>query len=115
MAPAKQDAGTARLAAQIAETREYARNKRRAQADELLQQLVAVCPMFRECKPLAIGMHKEIRAALSPTPSLRTVRTALRLHTRSEEYIEALAAPGSVRHHLDGGVAGVVSDALVRC
>ena len=104
-----QDAGAARYAAQIAETREYARNKRRGQADDLLQQLVAVCPQFRDCKPLVIGIHRQVREALSPPPSLRTVRAALRLHTRSEEYLKALAATGSVRCHLDGSRAGEVS------
>ena len=105
----KQDEGAARYAAQVTETREYARNKRRAEADELLQQLVSVCPVFRNCKPLAIGIHTEIQAALSPAPSLRTVRASLRLHTRSLGYRRALAAPGSVRHHLDGIVAGEVN------
>ena len=101
--------GAARHAAQIAETREYTRNKRRQQADELSQQLVSVCPVFRDCRPLAIGIHKQIRAALSPAPSLRTVRAAMRLHTRAPEYLRALAARGSQRHHLDGSPAGEVS------
>ena len=101
--------GAARHAAQIAETREYARNKRRALADELLQQLVSACPMFRDCRPLAIGIHRQIREALSPVPSLRTVRAALNLHTRGTDYQAALAAPGSIRHNLDGSLAGDVS------
>ena len=106
----KQAEGAARLARQIAETRAYLKNKRRGQADGLLQQLVSVCPVFRDCRPLAIGIHREICAALSPAPSLRTVRGALRLHTRSEGYLRTLAAAGSVRFHMDGSVAGEVSD-----
>ena len=104
-----QDAGATRYAAEIAETRAYLKNKRRGQADDLLQQLFCVCPLLRDCMPLAIGIHRQVREALSPPPSLRIVCAALRLHTRREAYLRALAADGSVRHSFDGVPVGSVS------
>ena len=101
--------GAARHAAQIAETREYARNKRRAMGDELLQQLVSTCPVFRDCWPLAIGIHRQLAETLSPKPSRRTLTGALQIQVDRREYQAALAAPGSVRHNLDGSSAGDVS------
>jgi hypothetical protein len=58
----------------------------------------------RDHPPLAIGIDKEIQAAL-PDVNPRIVSGVLRAHTGGQGYLEHLAA-GAERRHLDGTSAG---------
>ena len=65
-------------------------------------------PIFAECRPLAAGIVKQIERP--PWMLNRSLRSALRLHTSTEKYLRALAAPDSQRYSLDGLVVGGVSE-----
>lgn len=72
---------------------------------EILCQNFAV---FREVRPLAIGLHKAIREHLPETKS-DALRPAMKRHTTSTRYLKALVA-GDTRFDLDGNPAGSVTD-----
>lgn len=55
----------------------------------LLEQLQAEFPVFRDCKPLAIGIHKQLLARM-PDLDKNKVRVALHGHTASIRYLKAL-------------------------
>lgn len=68
----------------------------------------------RQVKPLAIGIQKELRAALDADPALAEtpnwlVKQALARYTRSPAYLEAIMA-GTPRIDLHGRPAGEVTD-----
>lgn len=73
----------------------------------LLAQLQAEFPVFRDCKPLAIGIHKQL---LERRPDLdkNKVRVALHGHTASSRYLKALTE-GAPRLDLDGQPSGEVT------
>ncbi|MCU0933805.1 MAG: ProQ/FinO family protein, partial [Thiobacillaceae bacterium] len=73
----------------------------------LLAQLQAEFAVFRDCKPLAIGIHKQL---LERKPDLdkNKVRVALHGHTASTRYLKALTE-GAPRLDLDGQPAGEVT------
>lgn len=73
----------------------------------LLTQLSGAFAVFRNVQPLAVGIHKEIRARL-PDIDPALFRRAMKLHTDSTRYLQALAN-GKDRHDLDGQPSGVVT------
>lgn len=67
-------------------------------------------PAFQQILPLAIGV-RQITAANCPTHITRnTLSLARDRWCNSPRYLARLAAPDSIRHNLDGSVAGPVSD-----
>lgn len=75
--------------------------------NEVLSSLSAAFPVFRDCLPLAVGIHKTIRAR-QPEIDQASLRGALRFHTASTRYLKALTQ-GEVRFDLDGKPDGAVS------
>ncbi len=71
---------------------------------EKLNQQFAV---FREGRPLAIGIHKAIAERL-PDMNASQVRFALKVHTGSTRYLKAVSQ-GEIRFNLDGEAAGPVT------
>ncbi len=77
-----------------------------AQARALLKELQYV--VFRECRPLAIGVDKQLLAA-RPDLDRKLVRLALRTHTASVRYLKAMEK-ASQRFDLDGQDVAEVSE-----
>ena len=73
----------------------------------VLDSLAVSFPVFRDCLPLAIGIHKAIVARL-PEIDPQQLRAAMRMHTASTRYLKALAQASS-RFDLDGEAAGEVT------
>jgi len=73
----------------------------------VLETLAASFAVFRDCLPLAIGIHKTIRERL-PEIEPQQLRAAMRIHTASTRYLKALSQ-AAVRVDLDGGPAGEVT------
>ena len=73
----------------------------------LLEQLQAEFPVFRDCKPLAIGIHKQLMER-KPDLDKNKVRVALHGHTASSRYLKVLKE-GAPRLDLDGPPAGEVT------
>jgi ProP effector len=73
----------------------------------LLETLCGNFAVFRDCRPLALGIHK---AVLEKMPDLDTaqLRLAMRIHTASTRYLKALQATRE-RFDLDGNPAGEVT------
>jgi ProP effector len=65
-------------------------------------------PVFRECKPLAIGIDKQL---LTRRPELdrKVMRIALGIHTHSLRYLKTMSK-ATVRFDLDGNAADEVTD-----
>jgi len=78
-------------------------------ARALLKDFQDKFPVFRECKPLAIGIDKQIIARL-PEVDRKTLRTALRFHTHSMRYLKAMEK-ATVRFDLDGNPGDEVTEA----
>lgn len=72
---------------------------------KILQERFAV---FREFRPLAIGLDKEIRAQM-PELVVKVLRQALAFHTRSTPYLKSMAN-ATVRYRLDGSEADAVTE-----
>lgn len=76
----------------------------------LLERLRERYPVFRECRPLALGSGREILAA---APDLGVSKLALRrwlnLWVNRTPYLRALATDGAVRYALDGSPGDPVS------
>lgn len=75
--------------------------------DPILARLVACYAVFRDAKPLAIGVHKAIMAA-HPDIEKAALRRTLQRYTASTRYLKVIAAGGS-RYGLDGVVSGDVT------
>lgn len=73
----------------------------------LLETISANFAVFRECRPLALGIHKVIIERM-PEIDTAQLRLAMRLHTASTRYLKALLATGE-RFDLDGNPAGEVT------
>jgi ProP effector len=73
----------------------------------LLEQLQAEFPVIRDCKPLAIGIHKQLMER-KPDLDKNKVRVALHGHTASTRYLKALTE-GVPRLDLDGQQVGEVT------
>lgn len=72
-----------------------------------LDTLVSTFAVFRDGKPLALGVHKTLRERL-PELSQEQIRKALRIHTASTRYLKALSR-AEERFDLDGNPAGSVT------
>lgn len=75
--------------------------------DPVLARLVAYYAVFRDIRPLVIGVHKAIMAA-HPDIDKGALRRALQRYTSATRYLKAVAAGGS-RFGLDGVPAGDVT------
>ena len=73
----------------------------------LLETLSANFAVFREARPLALGIHKAISERM-PEVDTAQLRLAMRMHTASTRYLKALLATGE-RFDLDGNPAGEVT------
>lgn len=78
-------------------------------ARRLLKDLQAQFTVFRDCKPLAIGVDKEL---LARTPGLdrKVLRIALGIHTRSARYLKGIEK-ATARFDLDGKPSEDVTEA----
>ncbi len=74
----------------------------------VLKDLQIRYPVFRDFSPLAIGIDKQLFAAL-PDLSRKTVRLAMRSHTMTTRYLKEMEK-GTQRLNLDGSPAGDVTD-----
>ncbi|HEY8605619.1 MAG TPA: ProQ/FinO family protein [Noviherbaspirillum sp.] len=74
----------------------------------LLKQLQDKYAVFRDFLPLAIGIDKQVIAAM-PEVDRKTLRIALGIHTGSNPYLKHLKDAQS-RFGLEGGVEGEVSE-----
>lgn len=64
-------------------------------------------PVFSDCRPLAIGIHKALQAR-QPELAEGGLRLALKIHTGSTRYLKAVAN-GSQRFDLDGIPSGEIT------
>lgn len=76
----------------------------RGPRNAILTALKATFPVFRDSRPLTIGIHKMVRERL-PDVDPRKLRLAMRMHTASTSYLKSLSN-GSARFDLDGNTAG---------
>lgn len=74
----------------------------------LLKDLQARFDVFRNYSPLAIGIDKQLFAAL-PELSKKSVRLAMRSHTMATRYLREMEK-ATHRLNLDGSQAGEVTD-----
>lgn len=77
-------------------------------ASTLLEQLNQQFTVFREGKPLALGIHKTLLDRL-PDLDPGQLRLAMKSHTQSTRYLKSLVA-AQERFDLDGQVAGEVTE-----
>lgn len=70
------------------------------QRDSVLTQLITAYAVFRDARPLAIGIHKATKAA-HPEIDGGALRKTLQRYTASTKYLKAIAA-GGARFGLDG-------------
>ena len=73
----------------------------------VLISLRSMFPVFQECRPLAIGIHKAVLERI-PGINPQQLRLAMRMHTASARYLKALTN-GEIRFDLDGNAAGAVT------
>ena len=73
----------------------------------VLISLRSTFPVFQECRPLAIGIHKTVLERI-PGINPQQLRLAMRMHTASARYLKALTN-GEIRFDLDGNAAGAVT------
>ena len=74
----------------------------------LLKQLEADYAVFRLTNPLAIGIDKQVLAAL-PDIEKKVLRLALRSHTQSTRYLKAMEK-ATIRFNLDQSEADAVTE-----
>jgi ProP effector len=79
-----------------------------ARRNATLEALSATYPVFRDGKPLALGIHK-VLLARQPELGKDNIRTALRIHTASTRYLKTLSQ-AEQRFDLDGQIAGEVTE-----
>ncbi len=77
-------------------------------ARALLKQLQEQFTPFRACQPLAIGIDKQVLAAL-PGLDRKVMRMALGIHTGSLRYLRVMEK-ATVRYNLDGSAGAEVTD-----
>ncbi len=73
----------------------------------LLERLQSEFAVFKDFKPLAIGIHKQLMERI-PDLDKNKVRIAMHSHTASTRYLKALIE-GAPRFDLDGQPAGEVT------
>ena len=76
-------------------------------SNPVLETLITTFPVFRNGQPLAIGIHKAIKARL-PDIGEGSLRIALKGYTASTKYLKVIAN-GKQRFDLDGNPAGEVT------
>ncbi len=81
--------------------------KQPSRRNVVLETLRGSFAVFRDCRPLALGIHKTIRERF-PAMDVGQLRTAMRIHTASTPYLKALAKSES-RFDLEGQPAGEVT------
>jgi ProP effector len=74
----------------------------------LLADLNNRFPVFRDAKPLSIGINKQLAILLEGTEA-KVLRTALRNHTQSIRYLKAMEK-AECRYDLDGNASGEVTE-----
>ena len=74
----------------------------------LLDSLSSQFAVFRDCKPLALGIHKTVKERM-PEIEAAPLRSAMKIHTASTRYLKALVT-SKERFDLDGNVSGEVTD-----
>jgi len=77
-------------------------------SNPVLDTLNSSFAVFRDCQPLAIGIHKTIKERM-PEIDAAQLRLAMRIHTASTRYLKAQVT-GKERFDLDGAVAGEVTE-----
>lgn len=77
-------------------------------ARSLLKDLQEQYVVFRECRPLAIGVDKQLLAA-RPELDRKVLRLALRSHTASVRYLKTMEK-ATQRFDLDGNAVADVAD-----
>lgn len=78
-------------------------------ARALLKQIQENFAVFREGKPLAIGIDKQLHAQM-PGVDKKALRIALGLHTSTLQYLKSMEK-ATTRSNLDGTPAGDVDEA----
>lgn len=73
----------------------------------VLDTLISSFSVFRDCQPLAIGIHKIIKQQ-RPDIDSQQLRMAMRTHTASTRYLKALSQ-SDTRLGLDGSPAGEIT------
>lgn len=73
----------------------------------VLDTLIETFAVIRECRPLALGIHKAIQERL-PGLNSSQLRFALKTHAASTRYLKALSQ-GQDRFDLDGVATGSVT------
>jgi len=89
-------------------TAETASPEKTTDARALLKDLQERFAVFRDHSPLAIGIDKQLFAAL-PELSRKSVRLAMRSHTMTTRYLKEMEK-ATQRLNLDGTPAGDVTD-----
>lgn len=74
----------------------------------LLETLSTNYAVFRDCQPLALGIHKTVKERM-PEVEAAALRAAMKIHTASTRYLKALVV-GKERFDLDGQPAGEVTE-----
>jgi ProP effector len=74
----------------------------------LLKQIQEKFVVIRECRPLAIGIDKQLYAQM-PELDKKALRVALGLHTNSTQYLKSIEK-ATTRFNLDGTPAGDVNE-----
>jgi len=74
----------------------------------LLKELKEKFATFRDCKPLAIGIDKQL-VALLPELERKVLRVALGIHTNSLPYLKGIEK-ATTRFDLEGNAADEVTD-----
>lgn len=77
-------------------------------ARTLLKELKEKFATFRDCKPLAIGIDKQLLAML-PELDRKVLRIALGIHTNSLQYLKGMEKATS-RFDLEGNIANEVTE-----
>lgn len=77
-------------------------------ARAMLKSLQERFSVFRDCQPLAIGIDKQVLAAL-PDLDRKTLRAALRMHVGSLRYLKAMEK-ATQRFDLEGAAVADVSE-----
>ncbi|MXR36155.1 ProQ/FINO family protein [Craterilacuibacter sinensis] len=81
---------------------------KKKQTEMIAGHLYTSYPVFKQFKPLAIGIHEALGAAL-PQYEAQLIGRVLSNHCRKPRYLKSVARGGK-RFALDGKPAGVVSD-----
>lgn len=81
---------------------------KKKQTEMIAGNLYTSYPVFKQFKPLAIGIHEALAAAL-PQYDTQLIGRVLSNHCRKPRYLKSVARGGK-RFALDGKPAGVVSD-----